>query len=103
MSPKDADRTVDVEVTYYRLEIVAERVGLSPSRIRAFERAGLVGPARVQGRVRLYGETELARLRRLRRLALDLGLNAAGIEIVARLLDDVEALRAELKAIQAGK
>src|ERR1700694_429215 len=102
MSPKKSERG-DLVLNYYRLEGVAEQVGLSPSRIRAFERAGLVGPARVQGRVRLYGETELARLRRLRRLALDLGLNAAGVEIVARLLDDVEALRAELQASRGGK
>ncbi len=99
---RDTGGEGDVTVSYYRIEIVAERVGLSPSRIRAYERAGLVGPARVHGRMRLYPEADLARLRRLRRLALDLGLNAAGVEIVARLLDDVEALRAELRKLQSG-
>jgi MerR family transcriptional regulator/heat shock protein HspR len=85
---------------YYRIEVVAEQVGLSPARIRAYERAGLIRPTRVQGRTRLYGEEELARLRRLRRLSQDLGLNPAGVEIVARLIDDLEALRAELRALR---
>jgi MerR family transcriptional regulator/heat shock protein HspR len=99
----NVDGRNDVTVGYVELEIVAERVGLSPARIRAYERAGLVTPAVIQGRARLYSESELARLRRLRRLSLDLGLNAAGVEIVARLLDEVEALRAELRAVRYGR
>ncbi len=86
---------------YYRLEIVAERVGLSPARIRAYERAGLIRPARIYGRTRLYSEEDLARLRRLRRLADDLGLNPAGVEVVARLLDELATLRDEVRALRA--
>jgi MerR family transcriptional regulator/heat shock protein HspR len=89
------------EITgYYQIEIVAERVGLSPARIRAYERAGLIQPARSQGSVRLYGEAELARLRRLRRLSHHLGLNASSLEIVARLLDEIDSLRAEVRALK---
>jgi len=85
---------------YYRLEVVAELVGLPPARIRAYERAGLVQSRTVAGRQRLYGDDDLARLRRLRRLARDLGLNAAGVEVVARLLDDLEQLRTELRELR---
>jgi MerR family transcriptional regulator/heat shock protein HspR len=91
----------DTVVGYYRIEIVAERVGLSPARIRAYEQAGLVGPARVQGRARFYAETDLTRLRRLRRLTHDLGLNPAGVEVVTRLLDELESLRAEVHSLRA--
>lgn len=87
--------------TYYRLEVVAEMVGLPPARIRAYEEAGLVRPARVSGRIRFYSAAELARLRRLRRLANQLGLNQAGVEVVARLLDDIERLRAEVNELRA--
>jgi MerR family transcriptional regulator/heat shock protein HspR len=88
---------------YYRLEIVAERVGLSATRIRAYERVGLIQPSRVQGSIRLYDDVAVARLRRLRRLANDLGLNAAGVEVVARLLEEIDALRAEVKALRGEK
>lgn len=88
-------------VSYYRLEVVAEMVGLPPSRIRAYEEAGLVQPARISGRVRFYGDAELRRLRRLRRLVAHLGLNQAGVEVVARLLDDIEQLRAEVRELRS--
>lgn len=87
---------------YFHLEVAAELVGLAPARIRAYERAGLVSPAIIRGRRRYYGKIELARLRRLRRLASDLGLNAAGVEVVARLLDELDALRAELRVSRGG-
>jgi DNA-binding transcriptional MerR regulator len=90
----------DSLVGYYHIEIVSEQIGLTPARIRRYERVGLVGPARVQGRARYYGEADVARLRRLRRLTHDLGLNPSGVEIVARLLDELEALRAEVWAMR---
>ena len=83
---------------YDRLEVVAQRVGLTVTRIRAYERIGLVQPTRIQGTIRLYDEAAIARLRRLRRLADGLGLNAAGVEVVARLLEEIDSLRAELRA-----
>ena len=82
---------------YVELNVVAELVGLSPARIRAYERAGLVAPARRAGRRHVYQEEDLRRLRRLRRLSTDLGLNPAGVEVVARLLDQIEQLQAELR------
>jgi MerR family transcriptional regulator/heat shock protein HspR len=87
---------------YYRLELVAERVGLSATRIRAYERIGLVRPSRVQGTVHFYDEDAITRLRLLRRLAEDLGLNAAGVEVVSRLLEEIDRLRAEVKELKKG-
>jgi len=78
------------------LEIAAQRVRLPPTRVRRYVRTGLVRPERVEGRVELFGEAEPARLRKIRRLREDLGLNTAGIEIVLRLLDEIHALRAAL-------
>ena len=92
--------SADRQRAYYRLEIVAEWVGLPTTRIRAYERIGLVQPSRVQGSVRLYDEAAVARLRLLRRLADDLGLNAAGVEVVARLLEEIDTLRAEVKLLK---
>lgn len=100
-SPEEVKLTDQEPATgYYRLEVVAEMVGLPSSRIRAYEEAGLIQPARLSGRIRFYQESELARLRRLRRLAVHLGLNQAGVEVVARLLDDMEQLRAEVRDLR---
>ena len=44
----------------------------------------------------LLDEPGLARLRKIRRLTTDLGLNLAGVEVVLRLLDELAGLRAEV-------
>jgi MerR family transcriptional regulator, heat shock protein HspR len=79
-----------------RLEVAAESVRLPTSRVHRYVRAGLVRPAHGVGAEALFGDEELARLRKIRRLREDLGINQAGIEVVLRLLDEVEALRTAL-------
>jgi MerR family transcriptional regulator/heat shock protein HspR len=78
---------------YYRLDAAATLAGLSTRRVRAYVRHGLVRPARIEGRQVLFSDAELAQLRRIRRLADDLGINLAGIEVTLRLLDEVARLR----------
>src|SRR5678816_1917481 len=76
----------------WRLEIAAERVRLPAARVRRYVRAGLVRPARGEESEALFGDAELARLRKIRRLRHDLGLNQATLELVLRLLDEIETL-----------
>jgi DNA-binding transcriptional MerR regulator/quercetin dioxygenase-like cupin family protein len=66
------------------IEEAARLVGVSPSAIRAWERQGLVTPARTPGRVRRYRPVDLERLRTIRSWRTIDGLNAAAIR---RLLD----------------
>ncbi len=76
------------------LESVAEQVHVPPARIRYYVRIGLVTPSRVEGRRVFFGDSELVRLRKIRRLHDDLGLDTAGVEVALRLLDEIERLRA---------
>ncbi len=78
---------------YCRLEVVASMVRLPTRRVRRFVRLGLVQPSRSEGRAYLFGEAEIARLRKIRRLTEDLGLNAAGVDVALRLVEEIEALR----------
>jgi MerR family transcriptional regulator/heat shock protein HspR len=75
------------------LESAAELVRVPPARIRYYVRIGLVTPSRVAGRRVFFGDSELARLRKIRRLHDDLGLDTAGIEVALRLLDEIDRLR----------
>jgi len=67
-----------------RIGQAAERVGVSASALRLWERQGLVRPARSGGRYRLYSEADIDRLREVRRLRDRERLNAAGIRRVLR-------------------
>ncbi|HEY8446575.1 MAG TPA: chaperone modulator CbpM [Thermomicrobiales bacterium] len=84
------------ETRYYRLEVAARLVGLSPVHVRRYVASGLVRPAVRDERELLLSDAELARLRKIRRLRVDLGLNEPAIGIVLSLLDEVESLRREL-------
>jgi MerR family transcriptional regulator/heat shock protein HspR len=81
-------------VTHYcSVEIAAGVAGLTPARIRHLVRVGIVRPAVVERGRPLFSESELARLRRVRRLMTDLGVNLAGVEIILRLTDELAAAR----------
>jgi DNA-binding transcriptional MerR regulator len=69
----------------YRIGEAAQRVGVSPSALRLWERQGLVRPQRTRSRYRVYDEADLDHLRQVRRLREVDRLNAAGIR---RLLRD---------------
>jgi MerR family transcriptional regulator/heat shock protein HspR len=84
------------------LEGAAQLVHMTPGKIRNYVQRGLVRPIRGQGPHVFFDETELARLRKMRRLTEDLGLNDAGVEIVLRLLDEIEALRGRASSGDAG-
>ena len=80
----------------YELETAARLSRLTPARVRRYVRVGLVRPSRVEGRTAFFSEAELARLRTIRRLGEDLGLNAAGVEVALRLVDEIRTLRRTL-------
>ena len=69
-------------------EDAAQTVGITITRLVRYERLGLVSPPVETHRPR-YGPGELARLRKIRRLTDDLGVNLAGVEIIMRLLDQI--------------
>lgn len=95
---------VEKQMQLWRLEAAARMARLPPARARHYVRLGLVRPARYDGTRALFGETELARLRRLRRLSDDLGLNLAGVEVTMRLLDEIARLRSLLeRSDQSGR
>ena len=57
----------------------ARMLGMHPQTLRKYERLGLVQPARRIGTMRLYSRDEIERLRLIKRLVDDLGINLAGV------------------------
>ena len=58
----------------------ARMLGMHPQTLRKYERLGLVQPARRIGSMRLYSADEIERLRLIKRLVDDLGINLAGVQ-----------------------
>jgi MerR family transcriptional regulator, heat shock protein HspR len=80
----------------FGISVVADLVGTGVQNLRAYERRGLLEPARTTGGTRLYSEADVVRLRRIAELLAG-GLNLAGVAMVLDLEDDNARLRSELE------
>lgn len=83
----------------YGIAIVAERCGVRTTTLRLYEEWGLLEPTR-SGRTRLYSESDVDRVLRIRRLVEELGLNLAGVAAVLHLRQQVIALQREMDALR---
>jgi MerR family transcriptional regulator/heat shock protein HspR len=72
------------------ISVAARMLDMHPQTLRKYERLGLVRPARTVGSMRLYSHDEIERLRFIKRLVDDAGVNLAGVQ---QLLSVVEAMQ----------
>ena len=71
----------------YVISVAARLLEVHPQTLRKYERVGLINPARTVGVHRLYSEEDIARLRVIKHLVDDLGLNLAGVELILDILN----------------
>src|SRR6202050_1366970 len=69
----------------YMISAVAEQYQIHPQTLRLSAREGLSAPARREGTTRLYTDDDLERLEVILKLARDLGVNLAGVEIILNM------------------
>jgi MerR family transcriptional regulator/heat shock protein HspR len=72
------------------ISTAARVLRMHPQTLRKYERLGLIRPARTLGSMRLYSHDELERLRFIKRLVDDMGINLAGVQ---QLLEIAEVMR----------
>jgi MerR family transcriptional regulator/heat shock protein HspR len=94
----------------YVIHVAAELIGVKTHTLRYYERSGLVKPQRSPGNIRLYSESDIEILRRVRSLMDELGVNMAGVEVITNMLEKMtdmarenEKLRTEILRLQKGK
>ena len=91
----------DYEEPVYLISVVAKVLSIHPQTLRQYEREGLVEPSRTEGKMRLYSEKDLDKIKMILRLTRDLGVNLAGVDVILRLkqrLEEYEAVIEELRA-----
>ena len=69
----------------YMIGVVAEMVTIHPPTLRMSEKKGLTRPSRTEGKTRMYSPEDVEEISRVTRLARDLGVNLAGIEIILKM------------------
>jgi MerR family transcriptional regulator/heat shock protein HspR len=75
---------------FYLISMAARELGMHPQTLRKYERLGLVRPSRTIGSMRVYSPEEIERLRLIKHLVDELGINLAGVQ---RLLSVAEVVR----------
>ena len=93
-------RTRDEDEPCYVISIAARMIGMHAQSLRHYERLGLVRPSRSRGRVRLYSQADIERLRHIQRLVNDLGVNLAGAEVVIRLNERIRRMEEEMERLR---
>lgn len=73
----------------YIISVAARILEMHPQTLRKYERAGLVRPSRTVGMLRLYSDEDIARLRLIKHLVNELGLNVAGVQLVLQLFNSL--------------
>ena len=68
-------------------------LGMHPQTLRKYERLGLVQPTRTIGSMRLYSREELERLKIIKRLVEDAGINLAGVQRLLSIAGVVQRIR----------
>jgi MerR family transcriptional regulator, heat shock protein HspR len=82
-----------VERDLYLISVAARMLGMHPQTLRKYERLGLVLPSRTIGSMRLYSRSELDRLKVIKRLVDDGGINLAGVQRLLSIAEVVERIR----------
>ena len=80
----------------YLISIVAKILDIHPQTLRQYERENLVCPARTNGRIRLYSQRDIDRIKLILRLTRELGVNLAGVDIILRLKENVDGMESEI-------
>ena len=77
----------------YLISMAARMLGMHPQTLRKYERLGLVQPTRTMGSMRLYSREELERLKIIKRLVDDGGINLAGVQRLLSIAEVVTRIR----------
>ena len=75
------------------ISAAAKMLGMHPQTLRKYERLGLVQPTRTIGSMRLYSRDEVERIRLIKRLVDEAGINLAGVQRLLSIVDIVQRLR----------
>jgi len=77
----------------YLISMAARILGMHPQTLRKYERLGLVQPTRTMGSMRVYSRDELERLRIIKKLVDDDGINLAGVQRLLAIAEIVQRIR----------
>jgi MerR family transcriptional regulator/heat shock protein HspR len=77
----------------YLISVAARMLGMHPQTLRKYDRLGLIQPNRTIGSMRVYSADEIERLRAIKRLVDEAGINLAGVQRLLSIAQIVQRIR----------
>jgi len=84
----------------YLISIVSKILDIHPQTLRQYERENLIMPSRSDGRIRLYSQRDIDRIKLILRLTRELGVNLAGVDIILNLKESIDAMEREISELR---
>ena len=81
----------------YVISVASRLLSLHPQTLRKYEREGFVAPSRTTGNLRLYSSEDIDRLRQVKTLVEERGINLAGVQLALQLTGEIRGLQAHLR------
>src|SRR5438477_344647 len=94
------NRNSDHDEPAFIISVAARMLGVHAQTLRYYERVGLIVPSRSTGRIRLYSQSDINRVRRVQSLIDELGVNLAGAEVIMDMSAKIRALEAENESLR---
>ena len=85
----DSKNTQDMEGVYI-ISVAAKILAMHPQNLRKYERAGLISPTRTIGMLRLYSTHDINKIRLIKYLVDDIGMNLSGVEFILNTFQELE-------------
>ena len=85
-------QTIEVEGVYI-ISVAARILDMHPQTLRKYERLGLINPGRTIGMLRLYSTEDIKKVRLIRYLSDELGLNLAGVQFALAAFDNMSTIK----------
>ncbi|MFC1970455.1 MerR family transcriptional regulator [Chloroflexota bacterium] len=89
----------DIEPRYV-ISVAARILDIHTHTLRYYEKVGIIEPYRSRGNIRLYSDSDIALLQRVKTLVGDMGVNLPGVEVILRMIQQINELQNELTQTQ---
>lgn len=84
----------------YLISVVATLLDIHPQTLRQYEKEGLICPSRTQGRMRLYSQRDIDKIKFVLQLTRKMGINLAGVDVILKLKEQMDAMNNEIKDLR---
>jgi len=84
----------------YLISVVASILNIHPQTLRQYEKEGLIEPSRTRGRMRLYSQRDIDKIKLVLQLTRKMGINLAGVDVILKLKKQIDEMSQEIELLR---